>query len=159
MDGTAGPARRIDPQLAAQHDPSRKAPPIRRELDEEISMTDFIPTLYIKEKCPFCLKVRIALLEAGLLDKVTVREFAPGTEEETAIKDALAPHLDKVSFPAARVEPDEYIADSDAIIADLLGKAGVDRATLPVLDAYVTGAFSGLMELYRENIALKSRQS
>jgi glutaredoxin len=33
--------------------------------------------------CPFCLKVRLALLETGQLDQVVLREFAPGTEEET----------------------------------------------------------------------------
>jgi len=120
-------------------------------------MSNFTPIFYLKEKCPFCLKVRIALLETGLADKVEIREFAPGTEAETEIRSELSPHLEKVSFPAAQIEPGNYIADSDAIIAQLQKIAKLDSAALPVLNAYVTGPFNGLMELYRENMELKAR--
>ncbi len=119
--------------------------------------TTFAPVLYLKEKCPFCLKVRIFLLEAGLLPEVKVREFAPGTDEEQAIKAEVGPHLEKVSFPAAQVAPGQYMNDSDGIIAHFAAKAKVDPAQMPVLGAYVGGAFQQLMQLYKENLELKKQ--
>lgn len=118
-------------------------------------MTDFTPTLYLKQYCPFCLKVRIAVIEAGLENQVAVRQFAPGTDEEEAIRAELALHFEKVTFPSAQLEPGEYVSDSDAIVDALLDKVGVDKASLPVLDSYLNGAFASLMKLYRENMELK----
>jgi glutathione S-transferase len=42
-------------------------------------MTDhaFRPVLYVKDRCPWSLKVRIFLLEAGL-STIRLRVFAPG---------------------------------------------------------------------------------
>ena len=122
-------------------------------------MTDaaFAPVLYLKEKCPFCLKVRLFLLEAGLLGQVKVKEFAPGTDEEQSIKAEVGPHLEKVSFPAAQVAPGQYMNDSDAIIAHFADKAKVDPAHMPVLSAYVGGAFKQIMDLYKENMELKKQ--
>jgi glutathione S-transferase len=119
-------------------------------------MTDFTPTVYLKEYCPFCLKVRIALLETGLADEVEIRQFSPGTAEESAIKEELAPHFEKVTFPSAQLEPGKYMNDSDAIVDAVLDEAGADRASLPVLDSYVNGAFKNMMKLYRENAELKA---
>ena len=65
----------------------------------------FVPTLYVKQGCPFCLKLRIFMLESGLLDTVEVREFAVGSDEEQAIRAELAPHLEKISFPTAKLGP------------------------------------------------------
>ena len=46
----------------------------------------FRPVVYLKEKCPFCMKVRILLLESGLQDHVEVKDFAPGADQEKAIR-------------------------------------------------------------------------
>lgn len=119
--------------------------------------TTFAPVLYLKEKCPFCLKVRLFLLEAGLLPDVKIREFTPGTDEEQAIKAELGPHLEKVTFPAAQLAPGQYMADSDGIIGHFAAKANVDPAQMPVLSAYIGGAFQSLMNLYRENMELKKQ--
>lgn len=120
-------------------------------------MSEFRPVIYIKEKCPFCLKVRIGLLEAGLDREVEWQEHAPGSPAEDEARARLAGNVEKVTFPAAEVAPGEFITDSDAILNHVLAQNGTDRTTLPVLDAYVTGAFQGLMDLYRQNIELKSR--
>ena len=77
----------------------------------------FRPTLFFNEQCPFCMKVRIFLLESGLRDSVDIKEFSPGSAEETAIKQMLGTHLEKVSVPAAELSAGEYVADSGAIIA------------------------------------------
>src|SRR3546814_2562119 len=72
----------------------------------EIIMTDtaFRPTLYLLDPCPFCFKVRVFLMEAGLTEKVEIRSFGQGEEME-AVRAELAPHLSKISFPAAELEP------------------------------------------------------
>ncbi|WEK48197.1 MAG: glutathione S-transferase domain-containing protein [Candidatus Andeanibacterium colombiense] len=119
-------------------------------------MTDFTPTLYLKEYCPFCLKVRIAVIEAGLQDQVEIRQFTPGTAEEDAIRAELAPHFEKITFPTAQLEPGVYIGDSDAIVDALLARAKVEKSSLQVLDSYLNGAFKSMMGLYRENRELKA---
>lgn len=120
-------------------------------------MPEFRPAIFIKEKCPFCLKLRIGLLEAGMAGEVDWKEHAPGGPAEEEAKARLAGNVEKVTFPTAEVAPGEYVADSDAILDHFLANKGVDRKTLPVLDAYVTGAFQGLMDLYRQNMELKSK--
>ncbi len=123
-------------------------------------MTDqaFRPTIYLKEKCPFCMKIRIFLLESGLRDSVEVQDFAPGTPQEQEIRDAVSPHLEKVSFPAAEVAPGEFLADSDGIISRLAQGVGQDPSQMPVLKAYLEGPFQQIMTLFRENMELKKQQ-
>ena len=118
----------------------------------------FRPVVYLKEKCPFCMKVRIFLLEAGLQDRVEVKDFAPGTEQEQAIRRELEPRLEKVSFPAAQPEPDQYMTDSDAVIGRLASAFGVAPQG-PVLQAYVEGPFQQIMTLFKENMELKKQQA
>lgn len=120
-------------------------------------MSGFIPTLYFKAGCPFCLKVRLFLLESGQLDQVRIREFSPGTPEEAEIRGLLGPVLEKVSFPTAELSPGRYLADSDGIIAHFAEKAGVDPSELPTYRSYVDGAFQRIRTLFKENQELKSR--
>lgn len=115
------------------------------------------PVLYLKDKCPFCLKVLIFLLETGQLDGIEVRSFVPGTPEESALKAELAPHFETVTFPAAQLAPGNYMKDSDAIIAHFADRAGVDPADLPVFQWYANGPFAQIGALYRENRELKER--
>ena len=117
----------------------------------------FRPTVYLKDKCPFCMKIRIFVLEAGLEDEVNVRNFIPGEPSEQEVRDAVAPHLEKVSFPAAEVASGEFLADSDGIIARLGESYGVDPGQMPVLQAYLEGPFQRIMTLYRENAELKKQ--
>ena len=117
----------------------------------------FTPTLFMKEGCPFCLKVRLFLLEAGQLDHVHLREFAVGSEDEKAIRAELEPHIAKLSFPAAKISPREHITESDAIIAHFAGVAGADPAKMPTLRAYAEGLMPKMMALHRENSELKKQ--
>ncbi|WP_404476491.1 glutathione S-transferase N-terminal domain-containing protein [Novosphingobium sp. BL-52-GroH] len=120
-----------------------------------MNSTSFRPTLYFNKDCPFCLKVKIFLLEAGLQDQVEIVEFAPGSEEEQAIKQMLATHFEKVTVPAAQIAPDEWISDSDAIIARLADRAGVNTADLPVLATYGRVALDRVVSLFKENAELQ----
>jgi glutathione S-transferase len=115
------------------------------------------PILYLKDKCPFCLKVLIFLLETGQLDGIEVRSFVPGTPEEAELKAELAPHFETVTFPAAQVAPGVYVKDSDALITYFADKAGADPADLQVFQWYSNGPFAAIGALYRENRELKER--
>ncbi|MBB5575621.1 MULTISPECIES: glutathione S-transferase N-terminal domain-containing protein [Rhizobium] len=114
------------------------------------------PVLYFKKACPFCLKVRLFLWEARMMEEVEIRECEPGSKQESDIRAELAGHLDKVSFPAARLEPGRYIADSGEIIALLAAKSGCVPADMPVLASYIEGALKPMMKLWKENLELKA---
>ena len=116
----------------------------------------FKPVVYFKQNCPFCLKARLYLLEAGMVEAVEIRDFVPGSKQEEDIRAELSPHLSKVSFPAAMLEEGHYIAESDDIIAFLAVKSGRDPASLPVLSNYVEGALKPMMKLWKENVELKA---
>ena len=121
-------------------------------------MTDaFTPTLYLKQGCPFCFKLRLFLLESGQLDRFVLREFAPGTAAEDAVKAELAPHVDKPTFPTAQVAPGEYLKDSDALIARYASEAGVEPQSLPTFRSYSSGLLPMVITLHKENTTLKQR--
>lgn len=121
-----------------------------------MSDTESKPVLFMKKGCPFCLKVRLFLLESGLLPNVEVREGASPAEEQ-ALRDELSPHVGKVSFPAAKFGADDYVVGSDEIIERLAKEAAVASGDLPTLTAYVDGPFRTLLELHRENAELKKQ--
>lgn len=114
------------------------------------------PMIYLKQHCPFCMKIWLYLLETNAIQEVEIREFATGSAEEEAIRAELAPHLEKVTFPAARLEAGRYIADSDGILSFLSERTGHDAASLPVLGRYVDGPFTTMMKLWKENHELKA---
>lgn len=117
----------------------------------------FVPTIYLMQGCPFCFKLRLFLLESGLLDQVALHEFAPGTDVEGAVRAELSPHFEKVSFPAAQMEPGQYLRDGEVIIARFADRAGIIPARLPTLQAYVAGPLAVHIKLYQENAALKKQ--
>lgn len=116
---------------------------------------DFKPTLYLKKGCPFCFKLRLALLEADMLGDVDIEEFTEGTAQETTIRNELSGHFDKVSFPSAEIAPGEFMNDSDALITHFLSLEQIDPKSLPTLQAYIQGPFSDLLRLFKENKELK----
>lgn len=119
-------------------------------------MTDtFKPIVYLKQNCPFCMKIRLFLLEAGMREDVETHDFASGTPPEEAIRVELAPHFAKVSFPSAQLEPGRYIAESDDIITFLAATSGHDPATMPVYRNYVEGPLVMVTKLWTENQELK----
>jgi hypothetical protein len=126
-------------------------------LPEAIMPNEFKPVLYLKKGCPFCFKLRLFLLEAGLLDRFTIREFAEGTEEENSIRAELSPLFDKLSFPAAQIAPGKYMQDSEALVSRYADEAGIDPAKLLTFQAYVEGPFRTILSLFKENRELKRR--
>lgn len=122
-----------------------------------MSEAEFKPVLILKQDCPFCLKLRIFLLESGLLGAVKIREFASGTDDELEIRLELVSKVEKISFPLAELIPGQFQNDSDRIVAELAKTVGIDAATLPTYQAYINGAFKRMQELYMENINLKKQ--
>jgi hypothetical protein len=118
---------------------------------------EFKPILYLKKGCPFCFKLRLFLLEAGLLDGFVLREFAENSADEKVLHGELSRHFDKVSFPSAQVEPGRYMKDSDALITFFADKNGIDPRRLPTFQEYVSGPFRTIMSLFKENSALRKR--
>ena len=112
---------------------------------------------FLKRGCPFSMKVRLFLLEAGLLDRVDVRAFQNGSDEERAIAEELAPHFEKVTYPSARLEDGSYRNGSDDLIAFFARQYGIDAAALPTLQDYSTGVCENLIALFKENMSLKAK--
>ncbi|WP_395390984.1 glutathione S-transferase N-terminal domain-containing protein [Novosphingobium sp. BL-8A] len=120
-----------------------------------MSDNTFRPVLYLKATCPHCLKLRIFLLEADLLDQFEQRVFAAGDANEAAIREELAPHFEKVTFPTVQYAPGEYMNDSDAIIAHYAEAETIDRADLPIFGTYANSVLPNYMAVRKELRALK----
>lgn len=118
---------------------------------------DFRPILYLKESCPSCYKVRVFLLEAGLIGGFEQREFAAGDEREQAIKDELAPQFDKVTFPTVQYTAGKYMRESDDIIAHYAREHGIRPSDLHIFSIYNDILLPRLRRLNRENKDLKQQ--
>lgn len=119
--------------------------------------TLFKPVVYLLQGCPFCMKLRIFLLEAGLIDQVDIRLLTQDSDELRQARDTLSVHLPKVGFPTVELTPGQYLAESDAIIDWFATRNGIDIATLPTFQDFVSGIFTGHISLYRENMTLKQQ--
>lgn len=117
----------------------------------------FRSVLYLNQQCPFCLKLMIFLTEAGLLKQFEIRKFIRGDAAEQEIRAELAPHFEKVSFPAAQIAPGQYMKDTDALIAHYAKEAGVDPSEMALLNYYVGGVFERMGALFRENMEFKKQ--
>lgn len=115
----------------------------------------FKPVFYLKENCPFCLKIRIFILEAGLTSDVEISSFESGSAQEALVRKELEPYFDKITFPVAQLEPGRHIAESDEIIAGLATRAGCVPEEMDVYRNYIDGTFALAMKLWKENAELK----
>jgi glutathione S-transferase len=115
----------------------------------------FRPVLYVKDRCPWCLKLRLFLLEAGLSDRFDWRFFGPGDVAEEGIRAELAPYFEKATFPTVEIAPGRFIQDSQAIIDHYAAEFGVDVGKLYTLDQYVRGPLARIAELRKEIAELK----
>jgi hypothetical protein len=116
----------------------------------------FRPVLYLKDACPWCLKLRIFLLEAGLSGLVDERIFVPGDAAEEGIRVYLGAHLEKVTFPTLEVAPGQFVQDSQVLIDKFAAEHGTDVSSLRVLDQYVRGPLATIGALRTELAALKA---
>ncbi len=115
------------------------------------------PTIFLKNGCPFCMKVKIFLLEADLGDTVELRTFAVGSPEESAIRDELTPHFEKPTFPTMKLADGSYVNESDLIIQKLASRSNVELDTLPTFQDYATVVLPQMGKLFQENMQLKKQ--
>ncbi|MFD1910823.1 glutathione S-transferase N-terminal domain-containing protein [Halodurantibacterium flavum] len=119
---------------------------------------DFRPIVYLMAACPHCFKLRLFLLEGGLIDQVELRQFENGTPEEDVIRAELAPHFDKTTFPAAQIAPGEYLKESDALIDWFAERHGLDPARMATYQTYLNGPYRQILRLFGENRELRAAQ-
>jgi spore cortex formation protein SpoVR/YcgB (stage V sporulation) len=117
----------------------------------------FRPTLYLLEGCPFSFKAFLFLSEAGTLAGFDIVEVASGSVEEAAVKDQLAAHFEKVSFPTVQFERGKFMNESDAIIDRY--SDGNSPDIYPVFSFYARSVLPGIKSLWKENKELKARLS
>lgn len=118
-------------------------------------MSDFRPVLYLKESCPFCLKVAAFLVEAGLFGGIDTRTFWPDDEREQPIREELAPHFDMVSFPALQYSVGKFINESEDIIAYFAKERAADLSTMPFYAYTLSGPMRQMREQFGEIRKLK----
>ncbi len=98
------------------------------------------------------------LTEAGLLDEVCVVRCVPEESGYHRVLDVLSVGVGaKPTFPTVELEPGVLASDSDALIERFASSANVESQSLPTLKFYEAGVFALVLELYRENQALKAR--
>jgi len=118
-------------------------------------MTDQpVPSIYLKRSCPYCLKLRIFLTEAGIADRFSYVVFDDGDDTHQALRARMTAAGQKPSFPAVEFAPGTLETGTDDLIARL-APDGVDSAELPLLRYYSEGVFPRHIEMFRELRTLK----
>jgi hypothetical protein len=114
-----------------------------------LSAAPFKAKAYLKEGCPFSFKFWLFMVEAGLSEHLDVIRCDPHDAGFEAVKAKLTAALhEPASFPTVEIEPDRYLADSDALIKHFATRQGIDASRLPAFAFYVETIFPQLRELH-----------
>jgi len=117
------------------------------------------PTIYLKRPCPFCLKLRIFLTEAGIADRFNFVVFDDGDETHKALRARMEEAGQEPGFPAAELTPGTLETGTDALIARFAEDADVDPASMPLLAYYSDGAFIKHRQMFKELRELKAAKA
>lgn len=112
-------------------------------------------TIYLKKSCPFCLKLRIFLTEAGLADRMNFVVFTDGDATHQSLRARMTAAGQEPSFPAAEIESGKLSTGTDQLIAHFAREANVEPGSLPLLNYYSEGVFPKYGEMFRELRQLK----
>ena len=111
---------------------------------------------YLLLGCPFCFKFLLFMTEAGLLDQIEVITLDHSAPDYGDTKQSLEEKAGrKVSFPTVEIAPGVYESDTQALIDHYRAKGGIGDASLPTLEFYEQGLFQNVVNLFKENMALK----
>jgi hypothetical protein len=113
------------------------------------------PRAYLKKTCPYCLKLRIFLTEAGLADRFDFTVFDDGDDTYKALRARMQAAGQEPGFPAVEIEPGNLTTGTDDLIAHFARQAGVDATKLPLLKYYSDGVFVRHVEMFKELKKLK----
>ena len=114
------------------------------------------PTLYLKQSCPFCLKLRIFLTEAALADRFDMVVFEDGDETHRAMRERIEAQGHQASFPAAELTPGKIETGTDDLIAQFANEAGADPSAMPLFNYYTSGVFPEYLKMFRELREMKA---
>lgn len=113
------------------------------------------PRVWLKKTCPYCLKLRIFLTEAGLADRFEFIVFGDGDETHKTLKARMQAAGQEPGFPAVELEEGKLLTGTDDLIARFAREAGIDPSGLPLLAYYSSGVFPRHVEMHRELKQLK----
>ena len=117
------------------------------------------PKIYLLVTCPFCLKLRIFLSEAGIADQFELVEFESGDDTHQAVRNRMIEAGLKPSFPAAELGADgEFTTETNDLIARFAKDANVDPSKMPLLAYYEKGVFPRIGAMHKELQELKAAQ-
>jgi hypothetical protein len=111
--------------------------------------------VYLKKTCPYSLKLRIFLTEAGIADRFDLTVFVDGDETHKALRSRMEAQGLEPSFPAAEIEPGKLNTGTDSLIARFAKEACVDPANQPLFNYYSEGVFRRHVDMSRELRQLK----
>ena len=114
-----------------------------------------MPRIYLKKECPFCLKLRIFLTEAGIADEFDFVVFMDGDETHKALRARMQAAGQEPSFPALELDDGKLVTGTDDLIARFAKDAEVDPAELPLLNYYSEGVFVRYGAMFKELRQLK----
>ena len=117
------------------------------------------PKAYLKRSCPFCLKLRVFLTEAGMADAVEYVVFDDGDDTHQRMRARMEAAGQQPGFPAVEFEEGTLTTGTDDLIARFAGQKGVDASTQPLLRYYEEGVFKTHGAMFRELRELKAAQS
>lgn len=115
----------------------------------------FTPVVYVRSGCPYCIKLRLFLLEAGLMDSVTLVE-GQTSEEHQQFADMLAQTTGNASFPTAEIATGKYMSESDDLMAHFAMLSDKNPAKMLTYKDYAGNLLPKLQSLYQENRDLKN---
>lgn len=103
-------------------------------------------TAYFKRTCPYSLKFRIFINEAGLEGRFNIVVFDDGDDTHQQLRQRLEKAGLKPSFPAVELGNDQFRTGSDELIQHYAREAGIDPGQLPLLEYYTRGVFRKLAD-------------
>lgn len=124
-------------------------------------MSEYTPKLYLKSNCPFCFKVIMFLTETQQMDSVDIIRIEGNDEEEMNRYRQILESItgEKASFPTAMIKENEFMTDSDAIVAFFAEQAGIQIAQAKGYQFYLNGLFPTYIARFKELKALKEQVS
>lgn len=106
--------------------------------------------VYLKKTCPYCLKLRIFLTEAGMADQFDFTVFNDGDDTHKTLRARMEAAGQEPGFPAVEIEPGKLATGTDDLISRFAQQGGVEVAKLPLFNYYSEGVFVRYVEMFRE---------
>ncbi|HKY81192.1 MAG TPA: hypothetical protein VJM09_06935 [Sphingobium sp.] len=108
------------------------------------------PRAYLKRSCPFCLKLRIFLTEAGMTDGLDYVVFDDGDDVHQRVRATMQAAGQDPAFPTVEFEEGRFETGTDDLIARFAASSQVNADNLPLLRYYSEGVFKRYREMFQQ---------